>query len=236
MRSQSDKSTSPNSPGEPAIDERQIVQAALEILDKAGFDKLTMRNLATSLGIKAASLYWHIRNKHELIGLLAEEICAPMQAPDKVLDWRDQLVFLGAEYRRVLELHHDGARVLLASGPPSGPNRLRLTEMVLGTLLEAGFETKDAAYVAFLLNDYVTMFVLDELQPLNDGESVSLLASMNPGQNWFDRLSPNDYPSMFKLMPYLRQPNMEERFQFGITIILNGLEGLLEDRGKSRNK
>ncbi|MGQ0603314.1 MAG: TetR/AcrR family transcriptional regulator C-terminal domain-containing protein, partial [Anaerolineales bacterium] len=144
---------------EPALDQKQIVQAALGLLDEAGFEGLTMRNLAKKLGIKAASLYWHVRGKQDLLNLLAEEICASIREPDRTLLWLNQLEVLGNEYRRVLLAHRDAARVLASSGAPTGPNRLRLTEIVLRTLLDAGFDHKDAVYAGFLLNDYVVMFV-----------------------------------------------------------------------------
>ena len=57
---------------EPALNQRQIVQAALDLLDEVGFDGLTMRSLASKLGIQAASLYWHLRSKQELLSLLAK--------------------------------------------------------------------------------------------------------------------------------------------------------------------
>src|SRR5574341_1482687 len=74
----------------PRLDRSQIVQAALDLLDAVGFDGLTMRNLAKKLGIKAASLYWHVRNKQDLLSLLADEICASMREPDRTLPWRKQ--------------------------------------------------------------------------------------------------------------------------------------------------
>ena len=105
------KAYDPKPPVEPALDQRQIVQAALGLLDEVGFDGLTMRSLAKKLGIKAASLYWHVRDKQDLLSLLAEEICAPMREPDRTLPWFSQLEVLGNEYRRVLLAHRDAARV-----------------------------------------------------------------------------------------------------------------------------
>src|SRR6266700_1708933 len=64
-----------------ALDPDQIVQAALQLLGEVGLDGLTMRRLAERLNIKAASLYWHVRDKEELIVLLANEICASVSAP-----------------------------------------------------------------------------------------------------------------------------------------------------------
>jgi TetR/AcrR family tetracycline transcriptional repressor len=214
----------------PALDQRQIVQAALGLLDEVGFDGLTMRSLANKLGIKAASLYWHVRGKQDLLRLLAEEICAPMREPDRTLPWHTQLEGLCNEYRRVLLAHRDAARVLASSGGPSGPNRLRLSEIMLRTLLDAGFGHKDAAYAGFLLNDYVTMFVLEETQYANAAAESALEDSSSGVQNWVEALPPNEYPSLVALADYLTEPDGDERFRFGIEILRNGLETRLASR------
>jgi len=218
------KAPDPKPQVEPALDQRQIVQAALGLLDEVGFDGLTMRSLAKKLGIKAASLYWHVRSKQELLSLLAEEICAPMREPDWTLPWRNRLDILGNEYRRVLLAHRDAARVLASSGAPTGPNRLRLTEIVLRTLLDAGFGHKEAVYAGFMLNDYVVMFVSEETQyPNAEAESGSEDSSSSL-RNWFEALPPNDYPSLVALADYLIDSDADERFRFGIEILRNGLE------------
>lgn len=212
---------------EPALDQKQIVQAALGLLDEAGFDGLTMRNLAKKLGIKAASLYWHVRGKQDLLSLLADEICTSMREPDRTLPWREQVEILAHEVRRVLLAHRDAARVLASSGAPSGPNRLRLTEIGLKTLLDAGFRPKDAAYAAFLLNDYVTMFVLEETQHTDTKAEHTSEDPSSSVQNWAETLPPDDYPSLIALADYLAEAGGDERFQFGIEILRSGLEALL---------
>lgn len=209
---------------EPRLDRNQIVRAALDLLDTAGFDNLTMRNLAKRLGVKAASLYWHVHNKQDLLSLLADEICASMREPDRTLPWRRQLEELGHEYRRVLLTHRDAARVLAESGAPSGPHRLRLTEIQLRILLEAGFHRKDAAYAGFLLSDYVTMFVWDEMLHVNAEAEGGSENSASHIQSWIKSLSPHDYPSLIALADYLTTLDADERFRFGIEILENGLE------------
>jgi AcrR family transcriptional regulator len=214
----------PKPKAEPALDQRQIVQAALDLLDEAGFDGLTMRSLAQKLGVKAASLYWHVHDKQELLGLLAEEICAPMREPERALPWLDQLEAFANEYRRVLLAHRDGARVLAGSGAPSGPNRLRLTEIILHTLLDTGFSHKDAAFAGFLMNDYVTTFVLEETRDASDETASTTNDSLAGVRNWIEGLPPNDYPSVVALADYLTESNADERFKFGLEILRKGLE------------
>jgi TetR/AcrR family transcriptional regulator, tetracycline repressor protein len=54
-----------------AVTRDQIVAAALAQLDEAGLDGLTLRRLAERLGIRAPTLYWHVRDKRELMDLVA---------------------------------------------------------------------------------------------------------------------------------------------------------------------
>ncbi len=224
MKMQRFKAYDPKPQAEPALDQRQIVQAALGLLDEVGFDGLTMRSLAKKLDIKAASLYWHVRGKQDLLSLLAEEICAPMREPDRTLPWFSQLEVLGHEYRRVLLAHRDTARVLAGSGAVMGPKRLRLTEIMLRTLLDAGFDHKEAAYAGSLLNDYVVMFVSEETQSVNAEADSASEDSSDSLRNWFEALPPNEYPSLIALADHLMERDVDERFQFGIEILRNGLE------------
>lgn len=54
-----------------------IVAAAVGILDSYGLADMTMRRVATSLGVAPGALYWHIANKQQLIAAIAEKILAP---------------------------------------------------------------------------------------------------------------------------------------------------------------
>ena len=51
-----------------------IVEAALRVLDRDGMDALSMRKVGEELGTGAASLYWHVRNKEELLQLVFEAV------------------------------------------------------------------------------------------------------------------------------------------------------------------
>ena len=157
-----------------------------------------------------------------------------MREPDRALSWREQLEGLAHEYRRVLLAYRDGARVVSSIGGPSGPNRLRLTEIVLRTLLDAGFEHKDAAYAGFLLNDYVTNFVSEESQYMDVEEESDVEASWSGVQEWVETLPPSEYPSVIALAGHLIGADVDERFRFGIEILGDGLEDYLARRKSGR--
>jgi len=56
----------------------QLVEAAIALLDEEGLDGLTTRALAARLGVQSPALYWYIRDKGELLDLVADAICAPV--------------------------------------------------------------------------------------------------------------------------------------------------------------
>ncbi len=58
---------SPHEPEASGLSRSAVIQAALDLLDSAGVEGLSMRAVADRLGVKAASLYWHLRDKEQLL-------------------------------------------------------------------------------------------------------------------------------------------------------------------------
>ncbi len=216
----------PEAETKPPLGKEQIVEAALALMDQIGLDGLTMRNLAEKLGIKAGSLYWHVRNKEELLDLLADAVCAGVREPDPNLPWRERLEGLAHEYRQALLVHRDAAQ-LLAGTLPTGVNRLHLMESVFSALLAAGFIHQDAAYAGFLMNDYVTEFVIEEGRYISTAQAKSEEAQQayREFQRFFSSLPAEIYPSITKLSRFLiTNLHLDQRFKFGIEVMLDGLE------------
>ena len=201
----------------------QVVEAALKVLDEGGLEGLTMRRLGERLGVKSASLYWHVRDKDELLNLVADAICAEIRPPSSTSSWRQRLEDIGREYRRVLLAHRDAA-VLMATTLPVGPHRLRLAESGLATMLEAGFLPEVTARASLLFTDYVTNFVVEE----NRWEAMATAFDPDSDsgdaiRDWFEALPADQYPSLVALAKHLTDPDSEARFEFGVAILLAGL-------------
>jgi len=218
--------------GRPPLDRERLVGAALEVLDEVGLDGLTMRCLADRLGVKAASLYWHVGNKEELLGLVADEIGAGVREPDLSLAWRERLEALAWENRRVLLSHRDAVRIL-AGATPTGSNRLRLAEITLRALLEAGLAHQEAAHASLLLTDYATGFVSEEVMLANAARKrgMRLEEALAEVRGQFESLPVEEYPSMVMLAGQLTNADADERFRFGLEVLLDGLEKRLIEGG-----
>jgi AcrR family transcriptional regulator len=160
------------------LDRQRLVRVALDLLDEVGLDELSMRRLAQRLGVTAASLYWYVRDKHELLGLLADAISAEIPLPDPSQPWRTELEALARGARQVAHAHRDAARILVAT-LPTGPHRLRAIDAMLGLLIGAGFSPVDAVDAAYVLNVYAVGFMLDEALGPRPTE-IGLLSEAGP--------------------------------------------------------
>ena len=56
------------------ITRERIVDAALAVLDEGGIDAVTVRAVAARLDARAPALYWHVRNKQDLLDEMGTEI------------------------------------------------------------------------------------------------------------------------------------------------------------------
>lgn len=116
-----------------------ITTAAIGLLDEVGLAELSTRRLAAKLGVQSPTLYWHVKNKAELLDLVAAAVSAGSFDLDADTNWRDQ-VTSGLRQLRDLLLAHPGAAALLRDRPPEP----RLAT-INGILHAAGFERPDTA-------------------------------------------------------------------------------------------
>jgi len=216
-------------PARPQVTRERIVRDALAVLEAEGFDGLTMRRLAERLGIRAASLYNHVRDKDELLALMADAICAQIPDLERAKPWRRQLETMARQVRRVLMAHRDGARVLAAT-PPSGPHRIRLIEQILVALRSAGFGSAMTADAAFVMNSYVVGFVLDETLG-EPRDAAAAKRRRDEARRWFKALPQADYPTLIALADDLIDSPADRRFELGMRALLDGFElGLTKKR------
>src|SRR5215471_3958878 len=209
------------------LDQAQVVHAALELLDEVGMDELTMRRLAERLDVKAASLYRHVRNKDELLVLLADEIAGETPLAGSTGSWRDQLTEIAWNVRRGLLAHRDAAR-LLAVTPPFGPRRLRHIERLLQILRSAGFSARDAARAAYHCNNFVTEFAADEARfdAFAAGSKSGRKKLFAGARRHFKSLPKDKYPTLVEMADELGADDSDGNFQFGLEILLRGLAKL----------
>ncbi len=132
-----------------------ISQVALGILDEYGLADVSMRRIATALGVAPGALYWHIENKQELISNLAALILEPLfEAPGHAGTPATASATASdfcARLRRELLAHRDGAEVVIAAvSQPASPVARQLLDALLAAVEgeRPGARPEDAAAAA----------------------------------------------------------------------------------------
>jgi AcrR family transcriptional regulator len=208
-----------------ALDRDSIVDAALAVLDRDGLDGLTMRRVAQQLGAGAGAIYWHVANKEELLQLLIDRVMSEIDLPEpEPARWQEQLKELGREVRRVFRGHRDVARITLGR-IPIGPNLVRIVEWQLSLLRAAGVPDRNAALAGDLFGLYVGAFVYEESLPFASpaGDDASPHEIVAMVHDYFASLPADRFPHTVALAGELTTGGPDERFEFGLEILVRGL-------------
>ncbi|MCI6206712.1 MAG: TetR/AcrR family transcriptional regulator C-terminal domain-containing protein [Corynebacterium glucuronolyticum] len=91
------------------LDRDKIIAAGLEILDTYGLADMTIRRIAGKLNSAPGSIYWHVKNKQELIALIGHAIIDQMDTD------QDTTADMLRELRRAMLEFRDGCEVVAAA-------------------------------------------------------------------------------------------------------------------------
>jgi AcrR family transcriptional regulator len=202
-----------------------IVEAALRVLDREGVDALSMHRVAKELGTGAASLYWHVRNKDELLQLLSERLAAEIELPDPdPARWREQLKDLGRQMRSSGHRHRDGARITLGR-VPSGPTIARFTEWLFELLTPVGIPDRVIAYLGDLAALYVGAYAFEEslgvASPTGEDMPPEQIVAMF--RDYLLSLPSDRFPHVHRAIGDIFGGGPDERFEFGLDVIVRGI-------------
>ena len=92
-----------------------IVDTALALLEQTGLPDLSMRKLATTLGVQPSALYWHFENKQELLAAVADRIVAAATPVARGDDRDAEVTAVASALRDALLAHRDGAETVLST-------------------------------------------------------------------------------------------------------------------------
>jgi TetR/AcrR family tetracycline transcriptional repressor len=189
-----------------ALDRPTIVKTALRLLDEVGIDGLSTRRLAAELGIKSASLYWHFRDKNELLaemsGAMFEECLPSPNVGGANFDWADWLAEGCRAIRRTALARRDGAQVMAWPRPRITTTRIVFEDNVR-TLMRSGLADMECRLTMQTLRRYAIGSALQEQS--NKGASAAA-GIVGTG---------------------------EEGFEFGLQTFIEGLRARLADRART---
>jgi AcrR family transcriptional regulator len=201
----------------------RTVRAAVVLADAGGFDSLSMRKLAEELDTAPMSLYRHVANKEDLLDGMVDVVFGEMYPPAVGGDWTTELRERGISARAALQRHPWAVGLMETRLHPGHASAVH-HNATMGCLREAGFPFRDAVHAYNLLDSYTYGFALQEqMIPFETPEESAEMASTTVADQG------PEYPYLAEVVVELgkRGYDYTEEFEFGLDLILNGLERYL---------
>jgi AcrR family transcriptional regulator len=200
-------------PRQTLLTRQRIVEAAGRLADAEGLEAVSVRRLATELGVQGPSLYNHFATKAEIVDAVADAVVALVDVSAfETHGWREALRLWAQSYHAVLSAHPNIVPVI-AHGPGRRPAALAMADTVYGALVDAGFTPVRATHIGALMRYLVT---------------GSALGSFSRGFA--------DDPQTYERYPHLKRAHLlvqyaqgvdEDAFTLGLETLIAGLDSYL---------
>ncbi|WP_329283219.1 TetR/AcrR family transcriptional regulator C-terminal domain-containing protein [Streptomyces sp. NBC_00691] len=212
----------------------EIVAAALGLADAEGLPALTMRRVATVLGVSTMALYRHVPGKPELVRLMTDAACGEVPLGPVPGHWRTALE-QGARWLRDVYARHPWLAHAMASytRPVATPNAMAYTEWVLRALRSTPLSPAQKLHTHLAIFAYVQgLSMADDLEAQARQDSgISDSEWMEQNEPRFDAIqSGRTYPELaamtsdggFGL-------DLRTLFEFGLARTLDGIAALIDE-------
>jgi AcrR family transcriptional regulator len=215
------------------LSRERVLRAAVSIADEGGIESLTMRHLAERLGAEAMSLYYHVANKEEVLDGIVDVVASEInEVVDRIDVPAEGAGWKAAVRRRILSarevlLHHPWAPGVFETRTNPSLEVMRYYDTLLGLMRAGGFSYDLAHHALHALGSRALGFTQELFDPnegANEADADAMLESM-AGQ----------FPYLTGMLLEIAHDDPEStlgwcddqaEFEFGIDIILDGLDRL----------
>jgi AcrR family transcriptional regulator len=216
----------------PRLTLEAIIDQAVAVADAEGLDALSMRRVASDLGVGTMSLYRYLPGKEELLDLMLERVGALDEGADLGDDWREAMRAMGTGLWQ-LYTQHPWLPLVDQTRPLLGPNALRGFDLAVGSLSATGLSDQEKVGVIGIIDAFAqsaarsanAVAVAERLTGVSNEEfwkaqEPVLIAAMETG----------DYPHVASLDDDAFDMPGEAFYEFGLQRLLDGIEVLVDGR------
>lgn len=203
-----------------------VAEHALRLADAEGLDSVTIRRLAQELGVSPMALYWHFKNKDELLLGIADQVLAEVRPTRDPADpWLRQLRAMAESLVAIMRAHPSLPALLQAVDKEQAASFARATNDALELLARGGFDLDEAYWIAsYLLHGSIGLVAA---QP---GCPTAL--PTDQAAEWrrqkrlrMEKLPADEYPMVVAFARTLDQePDLERYYRFGIDLLMAAIE------------
>jgi len=221
----------------PGVDVDRIIGAAVDIADAEGLAALSMRRIATEVGVGVMTLYTYVPGKGELVDLMLDSVLGELYPDESAVtagEWRTRVEAV-ARANWDLFLRHPWALHVATGRPPLGPGVMRKYELELRAV-----DGLDLSEVQMdLLVTTITGFTRGTASGVQEKKAAQATTGVSEGQWWaavepylLQVFDPERYPTAARVGPVAGQELQaayapERTFEFGLARLIDGIGTLI---------
>lgn len=215
----------------------RVVEAAMLVAEEEGVDALSMRGVASRLGVGAATLYTYVPDKSALIALMVDTMVGQAVLPHtRAGTWRDKVRAWAHEDLRSYR-EHPWLVELTGTGQPVGPHTFAWVDSAVRIFDGTGLSDHEVFTVVEAVDGYVRGHVALVVQADRAG------AWTTPDGRTWDTVqdaflaaragATGRYPAVERMTT--AGPTPEEAFARGLDWLLDGIELRVRSRADERS-
>jgi AcrR family transcriptional regulator len=221
------------------VSRERVVRAAIAVADAEGLPAVSMRRLASELGVAAMSLYRYVGNKEELVLLMADAVFSEIDVSTfDGADWRTRLEAVSRAQWAMSRRHAWVPSVMSLTRPLLAPNGMVLTEWSMRAVHDAGCDLVTALRVSVSLAGFVLGLALS-VQLDTEAERETGLTSdewMQAQDAAFEGIMAS---GRFPMLAGVGQIpdfdlDLDSLFETGLALMLDGFAALIERGGSAQ--
>jgi len=204
--------------GREPLSRDRVLHTAMELADHDGLEALSMRRLASELGVEAMSLYYYVKSKGDIFDGIVDRALDEVELPNGGSDWKADVRRSAISYHETLRRHP-----WVTSVPTSGDAsmaQLRYMNALLMRLREAGLAPELTHHAYHALDSHIVGSAL-WLARVPPKPQLDELA-----RGVLSQLSAETYPDLvLHIEQHLSGAARGMKFfEFGLDLILDGIE------------
>jgi AcrR family transcriptional regulator len=192
----------------------RVVRAAVAVADAEGLTAVSIRRVASELGVRPMSLYSHIGSKDDLVALMLNEVSGQLLVPEpQPEDWREALRRIA---RRAFDayLAHPWMLHALGRGPRVGPNHLRRAEQSAAAVAPLGLQAREAWTALSIVHEWTMGHALHVITLHEHDQLEDQLRGADPAT----------YPELSRVFGASGRETADAAFEIALEAVLDGIE------------
>jgi DNA-binding transcriptional regulator YhcF (GntR family) len=219
-----------------------LVRQGIALADTEGLAAVSMRGVATALGVATMALYRYVPGKEQLLLAMADTVFADNPLPEPLDDWRAEVEQIARFHWEMYRRHPWLAHVISITRPDPLPHGMYHTDRALRALGSLGLDPSRALHAFLTLFGHVRGLALN-LEAEAEAEQETGLT----GEEWMEEQDPlmrkvlagGGYPALAALFEEEIDLDLDSLFEFGLARLLDGIAAMIGSpecaRGRSES-